>query len=170
MPDAPLIHQEIGAFKDLEKLIAARAKREFEIELTFEKRVEKQELAYQEASTSLHARFRSQIERLKAEYHSNAQPLGDHMSGGFERSLAKLTAMIDALESYLALQAPMTAPNLAASSTTSGASTRTTPGASARSAEAKSDEEAPKTASDAETPEAVTVGVSTPTMTQEVLP
>ncbi|MGO9470272.1 MAG: hypothetical protein ACLQVF_39755 [Isosphaeraceae bacterium] len=46
-----------------------------------------------------------------AEYHAHAQPLGDHLSGGFERSIAAMEKMVAALESYLALRAP-TAPRL----------------------------------------------------------
>jgi hypothetical protein len=45
------------------------------------------------------------------EYHSHSQPLGDHLSGGFERSVLGLERMIGSLESYLALRAP-TAPRL----------------------------------------------------------
>jgi hypothetical protein len=45
------------------------------------------------------------------EYHSHSQPLGDHLSGGFEKSLFILAKMIDSLEAYLALSAP-TAPSL----------------------------------------------------------
>jgi hypothetical protein len=41
-----------------------------------------------------------------AEYHSHSQPLGDHLSGGFERSIAAMEKMMIALESYLALRAP----------------------------------------------------------------
>ncbi len=44
-----------------------------------------------------------------AEYHSHSQPLGDHLSGGFERSIAGMEKMIAALESYLAMRVP-TAP------------------------------------------------------------
>jgi hypothetical protein len=44
-----------------------------------------------------------------AEYHSHAQPLGDHLAGGFERSITAMEKMITALESYLALRVP-TAP------------------------------------------------------------
>jgi hypothetical protein len=43
------------------------------------------------------------------EYHSHSQPLGDHLAGGFEKSMATVEKMIQALESYLALKAP-TAP------------------------------------------------------------
>ncbi len=43
------------------------------------------------------------------EYHSHSQPLGDHLSGGFERSIGAMEKMIAALESYLALRVP-TAP------------------------------------------------------------
>jgi hypothetical protein len=45
------------------------------------------------------------------EYHSHSQPLGDHLAGGFEKSLFTLEKMIGALESYLALAAP-SAPRL----------------------------------------------------------
>jgi hypothetical protein len=41
-----------------------------------------------------------------AEYHSHSQPLGDHLSGGFERSIGAMEKMVVALESYLALRAP----------------------------------------------------------------
>ena len=50
-----------------------------------------------------------QFHQAVASYHSHSQPLGDHMSGGFERSLARLSQMIDSIEAYLALQAPATA-------------------------------------------------------------
>jgi hypothetical protein len=45
------------------------------------------------------------------EYHSHSQPLGDHLSGGFEKSLFSLQKMIDSLHAYLALAAP-TAPRM----------------------------------------------------------
>ena len=45
------------------------------------------------------------------EYHSHSQPLGDHLSGGFEKSVFTLQKMIDSLQAYLALAAP-TAPRL----------------------------------------------------------
>jgi hypothetical protein len=41
-----------------------------------------------------------------SEYTSHATPLADHLSGGVERSLGSLEKMVQALESYLALQAP----------------------------------------------------------------
>ncbi len=61
------------------------------------------------------------------EYHSHSQPLGDHLAGGFEKSLFTLEKMIGSLEAYLALQAP-TAPvwtplqRPGASATSSGSS------------------------------------------------
>ncbi|MGP0068846.1 MAG: hypothetical protein ACLQGP_35260 [Isosphaeraceae bacterium] len=67
-----------------------------------------------------------------AEYHSHSQPLGDHLSGGFERALAGLEKMTLALEAYLATRAP-TAPrnapvaSAAGGPTSAGASTTTTP-------------------------------------------
>ena len=42
-----------------------------------------------------------------SEYRARSQPLGDHLSGGFEKSLAALEKMILALESYLALRVPV---------------------------------------------------------------
>ena len=45
------------------------------------------------------------------EYHSHSQPLGDHLAGGFEKSLFTMEKMIKSLEAYLALQAP-TAPSM----------------------------------------------------------
>jgi len=70
------------------------------------------------------------------EYHSHSQPLGDHLSGGFEKSVFSLEKMIGSLESYLALKAPTAArldsaqetgaaPTSAGSSTT-GQTTTTT--------------------------------------------
>jgi hypothetical protein len=62
------------------------------------------------------------------EYHSHSQPLGDHLAGGFEKSLFTMEKMIQSLEAYLALQAP-TAPSMSAvaetgaTSATSSAST-----------------------------------------------
>jgi hypothetical protein len=58
------------------------------------------------------------------EYHSHSQPLGDHLSGGFEKSLFTLEKMVTSLEAYLALSAP-TAPRLD-SFTETGASATTT--------------------------------------------
>jgi hypothetical protein len=52
-----------------------------------------------------------QLHHAIDEYHSHSQPLGDHLSGGFEKSLFTLEKMIGALESYLALHAP-TAPRM----------------------------------------------------------
>jgi hypothetical protein len=45
------------------------------------------------------------------EYHSHSQPLGDHLAGGFEKSLVTMERMIGSLEDYLALSAP-SAPRL----------------------------------------------------------
>jgi hypothetical protein len=66
------------------------------------------------------------------EYHSHSQPLGDHLAGGFEKSLAILEKMSNALDAYAALKAP-TAPKFdsvqetgAASTTTAGSSSTTT--------------------------------------------
>jgi hypothetical protein len=69
-----------------------------------------------------------------AEYHSHAQPLGDHLTGGFERSLGSLERMITALDAYLATAVPTAprpestgsaAPTAASGSRTSGTTTST---------------------------------------------
>jgi hypothetical protein len=62
------------------------------------------------------------------EYHSHAQPLGDHLSGGFEKSVFSLEKMIESLEAYLALRAPSapkfdSATETGSAATTAGAST-----------------------------------------------
>jgi hypothetical protein len=83
-----------------------------------------------EEKVALIKRLIPQLHHAIAEYHSHAQPLGDHLTGGFERSLAVLERMILSLESYIATAAP-TAPRLEPSASTSGAATTT--GASATS-------------------------------------
>jgi hypothetical protein len=60
------------------------------------------------------------LQRAIAEYHSHSQPLGDHLSGGFERSLASLERMIAALDAYLATAVP-TAPQHESTESTSTA-------------------------------------------------
>jgi hypothetical protein len=64
------------------------------------------------------------------EYHSHSQPLGDHLAGGFEKSLFTLVKMIGSLEAYLALQAP-TAPSMPSASETTGATAATSSASSA---------------------------------------
>jgi hypothetical protein len=51
------------------------------------------------------------LHRAIDEYHARSQPLGDHLSGGFEKSVLALERMTGALEEYLALKAP-TAPRM----------------------------------------------------------
>lgn len=67
-----------------------------------------------------------QLHHAIAEYHSHSQPLGDHISGGFEKSLSVLERMVLSLEAYVATTAP-SAPRLDAGlgggATTSGAAT-----------------------------------------------
>ncbi len=71
-----------------------------------------------------------QLHHAIAEYHSHSQPLGDHLTGGFERSLATIEKMILALESYLATTVP-SAPRIEPAAMSSGAAT--TSGASTTS-------------------------------------
>jgi hypothetical protein len=79
-----------------------------------------------------------------AEYHSHAQPLGDHLSGGFERSVAAMEKMIIALESYLALRAP-SAPRIDSPAQTGAASTASASGTadSAKTSQAETEADTP---------------------------
>ncbi|MHB1560741.1 MAG: hypothetical protein ACYC61_25080, partial [Isosphaeraceae bacterium] len=67
-----------------------------------------------------------QLHHAIAEYHSHSQPLGDHISGGFEKSLSVLERMVLSLVAYVATPAP-SAPRLDAGlgggASTSGAAT-----------------------------------------------
>jgi hypothetical protein len=54
------------------------------------------------------------LHHVIAEYKSHAQPLGDHLSGGMEKSIAALERTIETLEEYLAI-APPAAPRFTAS-------------------------------------------------------
>jgi hypothetical protein len=72
------------------------------------------------------------LEHALAEYHSQAQPLGDRLSGGLINSLAVLDRMVAALDQYLATEAPA-APVLPPAAT--GTSAESAPG-SARAAAA----------------------------------
>jgi hypothetical protein len=51
------------------------------------------------------------LDHAIAEYRAHVQPLGDHLAGGFENTLALIDRMVDALEAYLRLAAP-SAPEL----------------------------------------------------------
>ena len=107
-----------------------------------------------------------QFHHAVAEYHSHSQPLSDHMSGGFERSLARLTAMIDALEGYIALQAPVIAPLAANGSTSSASAPKMTTSVSSRAANSNVDDPLPESVS----VEPVAVGAVDPSSSQEILP
>jgi hypothetical protein len=61
------------------------------------------------------------LENAISEYHSQSQPLGDRLSGGFVASINVLNRMIDALESYLTMAPPTTsAPPAPATATSDG--------------------------------------------------
>jgi hypothetical protein len=88
-----------------------------------------------EEKVALVKRLIPQLQHAIDEYHSHSQPLGDHLAGGFEKSMAGLEKMILALESYLALRAPTapvfdtttdTGPSSAASSSGSSGTGSTT--------------------------------------------
>jgi hypothetical protein len=83
-----------------------------------------------EDKVALIKRLIPQLEHAIAEYHSHSQPLGDHLTGGFERSLNILERMVLALESYIATTAPSlsrmeSAGASSGGATTTGASTST---------------------------------------------
>jgi hypothetical protein len=84
------------------------------------------------------------------EYHSHSQPLGDHLSGGFEKSVFTLEKMIGSLESYLALKAP-TAPQPSAPVETGAAPTTAGSSATSQTATAPAEPQAaPATKSEKE--------------------
>lgn len=94
------------------------------------------------------------FQHAMAEYKSCASPLNDHLSGGIDKSLARLEHMVRSLEEYLALQAPATqrAAPLGSAATSSGgsssASTSAAVGSPAESESSGGDESTP--AADAE--------------------
>ena len=90
------------------------------------------------------------LEHATMEYHSQSQPLGDHLTGGLSHSIAVLERMTKALEGYLAVAAPE-APLLPPSEGTSAGSTTVAAPGTGTSAEA---EEAPTVATaEAEAPD-----------------
>jgi hypothetical protein len=91
-----------------------------------------------EEKVALIKRLVPQLHRAIAEYHSHAQPLGDHLTGGFERSLATLEKMVIALESYIAMKAP-SAPRFDSAGTTSGGAATTGAAATTGSAPESAD-------------------------------
>lgn len=102
-----------------------------------------------EDKVALIKRLIPQFAHAIAEYHSHSQPLGDHLSGGFERSLNVLERMVLSLESYVAMKAP-TAPRIDAgtattsdAATTTGSAAASEPGAAATDGTAGADGAAP---------------------------
>lgn len=92
-----------------------------------------------------------------AEYKSCASPLNDHLSGGIDKSLARLEHMVRSLEEYLALQAPATqrAAPLGSAATSGGSSSASTSAAMGSPAGSESSSEggesAPATETETET-------------------
>jgi hypothetical protein len=89
-----------------------------------------------EEKAALVKRLIPQLQHAIDEYHSHSQPLGDHISGGFEKSMAGLEKMVLAIESYHALKAPAapvfesaaaTGPTSAGASSSSGEATTASP-------------------------------------------
>lgn len=90
-----------------------------------------------EDKVALIKRLIPQLTHAIAEYHSHSQPLGDHLSGGFERSLAVLEKMVLSLEAYVSMAAPSLSRMESAGTATGGAATTTSgtePGADAADA------------------------------------
>ena len=103
-----------------------------------------QKEALREAQRRLHV-AEEKVERVKklipifhhamSEYTARANPLADHLAGGVDRSLGSLEKMVESLEAYLALRAPLAPRDKSGSS--SGPQTPKTPdGAVAPTAEA----------------------------------
>lgn len=71
-------------------------------------RIAMQKLRVAEEKVQLVKKLIPFLQHEIADYKSCASPLGDHLSGGYEKSLGTLEKMVRSLEEYLALQAPTT--------------------------------------------------------------
>lgn len=112
-------------------------------------------LRFAEEKVALIRRLIPQLHHAIAEYHSHSQPLGDHLGGSFERSLAVLERMVLALEAYVSTSAPSAArmDQAGSGATTSGASTTTTaPDADAQAAPSETPTDAAASATEAASP------------------
>jgi hypothetical protein len=63
-------------------------------------------LAHAEEMVEKVKRWIPVLEHAIADYRAQAQPLGDHLSGGFENTLSLLDRMVKSLDAYLKLSAP----------------------------------------------------------------
>ena len=77
------------------------------------------------------------LEHATAEYHSQSQPLGDRLAGGFVATINMLDRTIATLESYLAMAPPTTVVNEPAKP--SAAAKSQAPGSAAEKAPAKTE-------------------------------
>jgi hypothetical protein len=94
-----------------------------------------------EEKVALVKRLIPQLHHAIAEYHSHSQPLGDHLSGGFDRAVVGLERMITSLEAYLATVVP-TAPR-PESAASSSSTAPTAAGSSSSSAPTTAAAESP---------------------------
>lgn len=78
-----------------------------------------------EEKVALIKRLIPMLQHAVAEYHSHSQPLGDHLGGGFDRSLHTLERMTRSLEAYVATTAPSAPRTESTGTSTSGAATTT---------------------------------------------
>jgi len=85
-----------------------------------------------------------------AEYHSHSQPLGDHLAGGFERSIGAMEKMVVALESYLALRVPSAPRSDSVVESGAAATTRASTTDAAKASAADGGAEAPVEAQESE--------------------
>ena len=85
-----------------------------------------------------------------AEYHSHSQPLGDHLAGGFERSIGAMEKMVVALESYLALRVPSAPRSDSVAESGAAATTRASTTDAAKASAADGGAEAPVEAQESE--------------------
>jgi hypothetical protein len=101
-------------------------------------RLAQRRLQVAEEKVQLVKKLIPQLHHAIDEYHSHSQPLGDHLSGGFEKSLFTMDKMVGALDAYLALRAP-SAPSLS-SAQASGSGAAASQATSAQSATATAGE------------------------------
>jgi hypothetical protein len=95
-----------------------------------------------EAKVALIKRLIPVLHHAIDEYHSHSQPLGDHLAGGFEKSLASLEKMTAALDAYVSLNAP-SAPRFDSAADSAGAKSAAAGSAATTTAEGESPAAAP---------------------------
>jgi hypothetical protein len=99
-------------------------------------------LRFAEEKVALIKKLIPMLAEAAGEYQSHSQPLGDHLGGGFERSVLTLERMTVALESYLATRVPTTSNTLSSAAGSGGAGSATSGGATTKAADGTATETA----------------------------